>query len=206
MAADAQVLVWLADADAIDDALLALYAAWLGESEQARCVRFVRPGRRRQFIAGRALLRLALGRLLGCAPATIALRERHGQSPELLSDAAVGFSISHTGRWVACAAAPGMSLGLDIERIDRARDVVALAQQAFEAPDIATVLACAPETRHAAFYRLWCCHEARIKLGRPVVAEYGWEHDGLAGALACTAALAAAPIPILVQLDQLWTD
>jgi len=203
VAPGADLLVWLVDADGVDDNLLASCAAWLGDSERARCARFVRPERRRQFIVGRALLRQALGQLLACAPDSIALIERPGQAPALASRADVGFSISHSGCWVACAAATGVALGLDIERIDRARDVVAMAQHAFDAPDMALVLDCPPEQQHAAFYNLWCRHEARIKLGRPAAALHTWQRDGLAGALACSMPLASMPLPALVRLSEL---
>lgn len=200
MAPGADLLLWLVDADGVDDAVLDSCAAWLGDGERARCARFVRPVRRRQFVVGRALLRLALGRLLACSPARIALRERPGQAPALVGQGDVGFSISHSGRWVACAAASGVALGLDIERIDRQRDVMALALQAFDAPDRATVLASAPVQRHATFYRLWCRYEARIKLGVPAVFEAGWEDADLAAALSGSGVLAGALAPTPVQL------
>lgn len=201
MTPGADVLVWLVDADAVDENLLAAYAAWLGASERARSDRFLRPARRRQFIVGRGLVRLALGRLLECAPSAVVLRERTGQAPELVSkvEVEVGFSVSHSGRWVACAAATGMAIGLDIEGIDRARDVVALAEQAFESQDLAAVLGCAPHDRHAAFYRLWCRHEARIKLGRPSVVEYAWQREDLAVSLASSMPLASTPVLTLVR-------
>jgi 4'-phosphopantetheinyl transferase len=195
----ADVLVWLVDADAVGEDLLAACAAWLGASERARSDRFLRPARRRQFIVGRGLVRLALGRLLACAPSAIVLRERTGQAPELVSEVEVGFSVSHSGRWVACAAATGMALGLDIEGIDRARDVAALAEQAFESQDLAAVLACAPHDRHAAFYRLWCRHEARIKLGRPSVVEYAWQREDLSVSLASSMPLASTPVLTVVR-------
>lgn len=203
MAPPANALVWLVDSQAVDDDALALYSAWMGESERARCARFVRPERRRQFIVGRALLRLALGRLLDRAPGTIVLHERAGLAPVLPDIADVGFSISHSGRWVACAAGKGVALGLDIERIDSARDVMALAEHAFDASALRDLQALAPGSRHAAFYRMWCAHEARIKLGRPGVAEYPLETAELAGLLACDGALEQAPVLEMVRLHEL---
>lgn len=194
-------LVWLADADAVDADVLAACAAWLGASEQARCARFVRSERRRQFIVGRALLRVALARLTLCAPAAIVLRERAGLAPEFQADPDVFFSISHSGGSVACAAARGVRLGLDIERIDTARDVVELARHAFDAGDVARLLAVDADARHAAFYRMWCAHEARIKLGGPSAAEYPLAAPGLAGVLACGGGPLAAPAFTPVRLD-----
>jgi 4'-phosphopantetheinyl transferase len=201
----ADPLVWLVDAAAVPEPVLAHYAAWLGASERARCARFVRAERRRQFILGRALLRLALGRLLARDPSTIALTERPGQAPSLPCAPALDgcFSISHSGPWVACAASAHTRLGLDIERIDPARDVLALAEHAFDAAELAALRSCAAGQQHAAFYRMWCAHEAGIKLGAVSAIDYPLAAPGLAGALACGAPLTAPPRLVQVRLDQL---
>ena len=199
--APGDTLVWLADTAALTDARLAHYALWLGQSERQRHERFLRPLRRRQFVAGRALLRMALGRLLAIEPAAIHLEERPGQAPLLDPDySSIGFSISHSGRWVAVAASTQSLVGLDIERIDPSRDVLALAHQALSPEAIDALHACAQEERIAAFYRLWCLHEAGIKLGAASAADYLFEHAGFAGALCCALRLPAAPVPVVVHL------
>lgn len=196
-------LIWLAHTGTLPEQALAAYAAWLGEGERRRCAAFVRAERRRQFLAGRALLRLALGRLLGVAPAAVVLDERPGQAPALLFPAApaVGFSISHTGPWVACAVATETGVGLDIERIDPRRDVLALAEQSFQ-PELVAGLRAEAEGCIPLFYRMWCEQEACIKLGGPAGALYRFERPGLSGALACASALAADPLVEVVSLDR----
>jgi 4'-phosphopantetheinyl transferase len=196
----ARALLWLTDAGALTDGALAGYAAWLGEAESARAARFVRPLRRRQFIAGRALLRLALGRLLDIAPQSVLLEERPGNAPLLVAPArpGLGFSISHSGPWVACAAGTGGALGLDIECVDPARDLLALADQAFDAGAAASLRTLHGQARIDAFYRMWCLHEAGIKLGRPSAADHLYTHPGLALALRCARAdLPPAQLEIL---------
>lgn len=203
MTPGADPLVWLADAASVDAASLARHAAWLGASERERCARFLRAERRRQFIVGRALLRMALGSLLARDPAMIELDERPGQSPGFIFPPGMngGFSISHSGRWVACAASTRTRLGLDIERIDPERDVLALSEQAFGAADVALLQAAGPAARIGTFYRMWCAHEAGIKLGQDKRSEYALEAPGLAGVLACAAPLAAAPHLVQVCLN-----
>jgi 4'-phosphopantetheinyl transferase len=188
-------LLWLADADTLDDAGLARITGWLGASERHRCERFVRPLRRRQFLVGRALLRRMLARLLGLAPGDVALRERPCAAPELVGAdlPAVGFSISHSGSWVACAASLHSPVGLDIERIDAARDVVALAEQAFDPATAAAVRACTGEARLHMFYRNWCLYEAGIKLGQASAADHVHMQSGLMLALRCARPLEVAP-------------
>jgi 4'-phosphopantetheinyl transferase len=199
-----QTLLWLLDADTLSDAALGGYAAWLGEGERQRCARFVRAERRRQFIAGRALLRLALGRLLGTDPRAIVLRERPGDAPALESPvpAGLGFSISHSGPWVACAASTVSRLGLDIERIDAGRDLLALAEQALGRDAVLELRALAGAARVQAFYRSWCLHEARFKLGSASAADYLFEQPGLALALSAERPLAPAPSPAVVTLEE----
>jgi 4'-phosphopantetheinyl transferase len=191
----AGTLLWLADIDTVGETVLASYASWLGASERHRCERFVRAQRRRQFIVGRALLRLMLARLLGLAPADVALDERPGNAPVLVgaSSPAVGFSISHSGPWVACAASLESAVGLDIERIDAGRDILALAEQAFDPATAAAVRACTGEARVQAFYRHWCLYEAGIKLAQASAADHVYMRSGLVLALRCARPLAVAP-------------
>lgn len=208
VAATGNTLVFLADIAAVDDNRLERYAPWLGEEELARCRRFVRSERRRQYIAGRALLRLGLACLLDIEPATVVLRERAGLGPELVgpSPGAAGFSISHSGSWAGCAMTTRGPIGFDIERIDPARDVLALAQQAFDTASVAGLHACQGAARTGAFYRMWCAHEARIKLGRDGGTIHHYALPGLAGALAWAHDPGAPPMIEFVDLgaeDQL---
>jgi 4'-phosphopantetheinyl transferase len=75
------------------------------------------------------------------------------------------FSLSHSGRWVACALSADTPLGLDIEMLDSGRDVLALAAQAFGAGAASRLAALPPAARSGAFYRLWSEREALYKLG-----------------------------------------
>ncbi len=159
--------VCLIDLRAIGDAELAGYLRWLGPTEAVRYRRFVRPQRRRQFLAGRVLLRRMLSQLLAIAPAQIRLIEQPGQAPCLdwAAGSRPGFSLSHSGHWVACAVSAETGIGLDIEVIDLARDIDALAEQAFAAADAARLRRLPMAARAPAFYRMWTEQEALCKLG-----------------------------------------
>lgn len=159
----------LIDAQAAGDAALARWAGWLGAAETARHAAFARPLRQRQFLAGRALLRAALAPLLSLAPAQVVLEQRRDQAPRLLPPPSwrgelPGFSIAHSGRWVACAVSAGTPVGLDIEVLDARRDVMALAWHAFDAARCAALAVMPPAQQRAAFYGAWSEQEARIKL------------------------------------------
>ena len=161
----AAATVWLADGRTVADEALAACFDWLNPDEKIRYAGFVRPERQRQFLLGRVLLRLALSRLLAVSPAGIFLTERAGFAPRLhCTGPAPGFSLSHSGAWVACAISADCALGLDIEILDATRDFGGLAGQAFSADELVWFDAQPPAQRVAAFYQLWSRKEANFKL------------------------------------------
>lgn len=153
------------DGRTVGDDTLARYVAWLNPAELDRYQNFVRPERRRQFLIGHVLLRLVMGNLLNIQADTISLTERPGNAPLLnCAEPAPGFSLSHSGPWIACAVSAQTALGLDIEVKDAARDLASLSAQAFDADEIAWFQAQPDKARVAAFYALWSSKEARYKL------------------------------------------
>lgn len=148
------------------------------------------------------MLRQALGTLLATAPEKICLVEQRGAAPQLNfpAGAHVGFSISHSGAWVACAVSDQSMLGLDIEVLDPRRDLDALAQQAFAPADIAWLRARQEATRVRDFYDLWCASEARIKLHAHEAQCVHLAHDALSIALCSAQVLPHMP---LLQLRSL---
>jgi len=196
--AKADTLLWLADTAALGDDWFAAGAGWLNDAERGRHARFVRAERRRQFVAGRVLLRMALGELLGVDARAVALTERPGNAPALAlpEGAGLGLSISHSGQWVACAVSLAGPVGLDIERIDPARDLVGIAAQAFGAQAARELAALAPAERVDTFYRMWCRYEARIKLGCEGAHDAFHAFPGLALVLSSTRALDVEPAMI----------
>ena len=190
-----EACIWLLDVTSIADQRLARYAGWLDDSERQRLARFVRPARRRQFLAGRVLARLALGDALGLAPQDVRLVERHGAAPFLALTGCgnVGFSISHSGPWVGCAVSKSSRVGFDLELIDPSRDIDALAVQAFDEEQARWLAARPPATRLHEFYRLWSEAEARFKLGMTAKSLYHLPHPSLSIALCCEHVLVAPP-------------
>ena len=189
-------MVRLLDAGSLDDGVLAGCIAWLDDSERQRLARFVRRERRNQFIAGRVLARRTLGAVLGVAPEMVRLVERPGTAPALAMPGAgaAGFSISHSGSWIACAASATGRVGLDVEAVDPARDIDALAAQAFDASQQAWLAARPAASRLGDFYRAWSTLEARFKLGTVAAATFDLSRPGVAIVVCCEHSLAAAPV------------
>ena len=197
-----RTLLWLTNIDALPDTVLFEYCAWLGRDEQQRLASFRRGQRRRQFVAGRTLLRLALASLLRVEPWRIRLAERPGAAPLLMSPVhdGVGFSISHSGAWVGCAVNATSRVGLDIEAIDPGRDLDGLAEHAFSAADRAWLASRPPESRVRDFYALWSSAEARFKLGAEPAATFEIAHEHLSIALCCEHVPSCPPSLELVAL------
>jgi len=187
--------IWLLDATSVTDGRLARFADWLDDSERRRLARFIRPARRRQFLAGRALARLALGDTLALAPQDVRLVERPGAAPSLVLPGGgnAGFSISHSGPWVGCAVSKTSRIGFDLELIDPARDIDALAAQAFDHEQLRWLAARPPASRVHDFYRSWSEAEARCKLGMTPHSLYHLPHASLSMALCCEHVLVAPP-------------
>jgi 4'-phosphopantetheinyl transferase len=159
---------WLMDGSRVQDDDLRFFAAQIGASEAGRFTNFVRPERRRQFLLGRLLLRIAIADLTGLPVSEIHVIERAGKTPELMlskrQNLAPKFNLSHSREWVACVTSLDATLGLDIEVIDSNRDVVGISEIAFHSMEHAWLLSQPPAERVSAFYSLWCAKEAMYKL------------------------------------------
>lgn len=187
--------VWLVDGSTVGDRALAGFMSWLTPAEAQRYGRFVRRERQRQFLIGRVLLRQALGRLLGMPGSSVRLLERAGNAPllDLPGSASVGFSLSHSGVWIACAVSATTAVGLDIEVIDPARDLAALAAQAFDSEQNAWLAARPEASRARDFYQLWSEKEALFKLQLPSAQCIRLMHPALSVALCSAYRLERAP-------------
>lgn len=194
--------VWLLDGRTVSDEQLSAYISWLNPDELQRYQRFLRFERQRQFLIGRILLRFALGNLLDVSPSFISLSERPDRAPLLnLEGHAPGFSLSHSGPWIACAVSEQSALGLDIELLDDTRDFVALAEQSFDATECAMLKEKEAAARVAQFYTLWSTKEARYKLASTATADFSahcisFPHTDISIALCSELPLADAKVRI----------
>lgn len=137
----------------------------------------LRPGSGRRWSASRWALRLVLSRYLGEGPEAIALRRGEHGKPELAeAPERLSFNLSHSGALALVAVTRGREIGVDLERIDSSRDLLALADRALDTAAAAAVRAAASADRPTAFYEAWVRHEALVKcfgggLGSPLPVE-----------------------------------
>jgi 4'-phosphopantetheinyl transferase len=170
------VQISLLDLDKISEDALTPFLDWLNPLELARYERFQRVLRKRQFLAGRVVLRWSLMQMMNLPRHDIQLTERPDNAPLLQLDGVEltpEFSLSHTGNWVACAWSTTTRLGLDIEMLDAKRELQGVARHSFSDDELAWMQR-APDLV-AAFYFLWSRREARYKLTQNHVSA-GVEH------------------------------
>lgn len=93
----------------------------LSAEEHARAATIAKPLRRRQFIAGRILLRRMLAASLGGRAEDFELEATAGAPPRVAAHPELQLSVSHSGEWVAAAIAD-RPVGIDIEGLGARRD------------------------------------------------------------------------------------
>lgn len=158
-----EVHVWHAALEATDAVRL---AATLSPDEHERAARFRFARDRDRFVATRGLVRVILGRYLGRAPET--LRFRYGlRGKPSLSPACGGdelrFNVSHADDLALVAIARGREVGVDVERPRENLALDSLIATCCSPPEVATLSACQPQERHAAFFASWTSKEAYAK-------------------------------------------
>jgi 4'-phosphopantetheinyl transferase len=164
-AAAGAVHLYYADGRSITEEIAATLVT--GEDRQ-RLDAAMQPRRRAEYIAGRALLRHALGRVTGRAAVSFRIRVLPDGKPECVGGPAI--SLSHSGELVVCAVSERGAVGVDVET-RRPRTELAVIAERYFTPAEARWIAADPDAR---FRMLWVLKEAYLKaLG-----------SGLAGGLA----------------------
>lgn len=167
------VRVWLADPQRQD--VRDLRAAWamLDEDERARAVGHAREADRQTYAVAHALLRCALARQTGRAPADFHFTRAAQGRPELLArpeeqpadrgDAPPPrFNLSHTRGLVGCAVTAIADVGFDVEEA-RQPAPLDVASRYFSAHELAALRALPAAAQPDRFYALWTLKESYIK-------------------------------------------
>ena len=134
----------------------------LSQDEQARATRFAFEPDRRRWAAGRAALRLLLGRYLGMAPETLTLDVGLWGKP-FLPHCPLRFNVSHSGGEALLAFARRQEVGVDLERRQPDLPAEELAPQVLSDRERAWLQERPPEQQEAAFLTLWTAKEAYVK-------------------------------------------
>jgi 4'-phosphopantetheinyl transferase len=161
-----EVIAVLADLAVTPNRLLQLTAGF-GPRERQRAASFATEEWRDRWSAARGTLREVLGRALDVAPGAVALRYRPHGKPELDPACAphageLRFNLSHSGGRALIALAR-VEVGADVEHLKKRR-TDDIARRFFAAGEQQSLFALAPAEREQAFFRLWTCKEAFLKV------------------------------------------
>jgi 4'-phosphopantetheinyl transferase len=140
----------------------AALTAWLSAAERKRAARYSAPVAGARFRSGRGLLRWVLAGYLDRTPAQLAFRYL-GQGKPALAGAELQFNLSHSGDLALLAVARDRPLGIDLERLDSGKQLLAIARRVFPTERCRELEALEGDLRIQGFYRDWTAMEARVK-------------------------------------------
>jgi 4'-phosphopantetheinyl transferase len=163
--------IWGLHVPDILDRLELLYAK-LCVKEQEKALRFIRDADRQSSIAARGALRTLLYGYTGIPSNEIQFNYSGNGKPSLAlppdqqkqeeqDGVNLSFNVSHSGDWVVLAIGRNRNIGVDIEMIKQAMDVVSIASRYFLPEESDRVQDA--EDQHAAFFDIWASKEAYVK-------------------------------------------
>jgi len=159
-----EVHVWSVPLEVTDDAQRELETV-LSEQERRRAGQYVFEHDRRDFIAGRATLRIVLGRYLRLAPKAVDLYKDSNGKPHLTRrchrDLRFNMSRSHGLGLIAICG--GEDVGIDVELVRDIEDAAAVVERFFCPEEISEWTALDRSRRTRAFFDCWTRKEAYVK-------------------------------------------
>lgn len=161
----AEVHVWLAFSDEIDERLHAVYRAMLNDEEKTQEPRFHFARDRRRYLVTRAMVRTVLSRYVAIAPEAWTFSTNDYGCPAIVNPQAadLAFNLSHTQGLIVLAVTRGRAIGVDVENV-RAREISIDIAGRFFAPEEVTALRTVPaEKQQDRFFEYWTFKESYIK-------------------------------------------
>ncbi|NCA87737.1 MAG: 4'-phosphopantetheinyl transferase superfamily protein [Gammaproteobacteria bacterium] len=134
----------------------------LSRTEQERARRLRLFHHRQAYLCAHAGLRLILAQYLEQPPERICFIRGPQGKPAVAGP--VEFNLTTSGDLALVAVRLGHPVGVDCERINPHRDMVAIARRLFAASEIEQLQACDTLERPRLFTRFWTALEARVKL------------------------------------------
>ena len=152
--------------------------AALSPDERERARRFRSPLHRDRFVAGRAYVRLTLGRHLGLDPARVMLGSGEHGKPFLIHDEPFvthdnpclahhdgpSFNFAHSENVALLGLTRMRAVGVDLELVRPLADRAAVQRTVFADREIAGLDALPVSRQLDAFFGAWVCKEAVVKL------------------------------------------
>ena len=159
-----EVDVWIARPSSTDDpALVAEYEGLLTDDERNRLRAFRFEKHRREYLVTRALVRTALSTYGSTPPAAWRFATNAYGRPAIDPPSALRFNLSNHPTMVVCAVVTGAEIGVDVEPLDRAGDILSVATTVFAPGELAELRALPRAMAREHAVSLWTLKEAYIK-------------------------------------------
>lgn len=136
---------------------------WLSPQELTRASQYRFDAHRREYMAGKVLTRLVLGHYTRQAPEAVRFHEGPYGKPALCGDAGLHFNLSHSGGVNVLAISRLGPVGVDVERVDRQRDLSTLIERFFAPAEWQTLRSTVEPQRQQLAWSLWTMKEALAK-------------------------------------------
>jgi 4'-phosphopantetheinyl transferase len=136
----------------------------MSDEEWARASRFTLAEGRREFVAGRLMIRSVLSRYAAVTAAEWQFSAGDGR-PRIVEPArasALRFNLSHANGLVACVVSAHHDVGIDVERLGRHAPLT-IAESRFAPSEIASLRALPQEDRPRRFLEYWTLKESYLK-------------------------------------------
>jgi 4'-phosphopantetheinyl transferase len=146
-----------------EDALLRRYEALLDEAELRRMHAFRFERHRREYLVTRALVRTTLSRYREGAPEAWRFRTNEYGRPALEDPDGLYFNLTNHPTMVVCAVAGHLDVGVDVEPLDRADDILGVAPTVFSPVELRELGSLSGDARRDRALSLWTLKEAYIK-------------------------------------------
>lgn len=151
----------------------------LSDDERDRAARYRFEHNRRQFVIGRGILRVLLGRYLKAGATSFVFHYHSSGKPDLDSDtseAKLHFNVSHSRDLVLISLSRGREVGVDVEYLDRERAMKKIAARYFSPRELDRIRRLSDSQGSAAYFRHWCGKEALAKgMGEGLISTMGSE-------------------------------
>lgn len=159
-----EMRIWLTDISDCTTAPDARLSAFLPDERQHRLTRYRHLADRVRCLTGGLSAVCAASQTVQCDISDVKLVTEAGRPPYAVTPAGkIYLSISHSGRYVLCAA-DLFPCGCDIEEVQDKRDELALARQFFHPAETAALEGIQSETaRRDMFFILWTAKESYLK-------------------------------------------
>ena len=160
--------LWLASPDdLLTEELAQRCLALLSESERQRWQKFRFERHAREYLATRALVRTALSHFRPTAPEAWQFQANAYGKPALHPDCGLSFNLSNSLELVVCLIADagdmGVEVGVDVEALSRAQQILGVAPRVFSLRELAQLNALNGPQKLDRAVSLWTLKESYIK-------------------------------------------